>query len=79
MSEEKKEYYTEAQAAASRKYLAKYMFERVRVTSERHDKIKAHAEKRDESVNAFINRAIDTQIELDTLLERRTKQANGGA
>ena len=31
----------------------------------RKDEIKAHAESRGESVNAFINRAIDNQIERD--------------
>ena len=30
------------------------------------DKIKAHAEGKDESVNAFINRAIDETISRDT-------------
>lgn len=38
----------------------------VRMPKGRKADIKAHADSRGESVNGFINRAIDTQIECDT-------------
>ena len=43
----------------------KYEDLRVRVEKGKKDIIKAHAEARGESVNAFINRAIDNQINQD--------------
>ena len=55
---------------AGQKAVAKYMKNnydeiKVRVTKGRKDKIKAHAEEKGESVNGFINRAIDETIERD--------------
>lgn len=57
-----------AVSKAQQKAVAKYMAEnydeiKVRVFKGRKDEIKAHAEKNGESVNAFINRAIDETIE----------------
>jgi predicted HicB family RNase H-like nuclease len=66
MAEEKSSTYrgfTEAQARAHKKYIAQFVETKVRMTPERRDQIKAHAESRGESVNAFINRAIDETME----------------
>ena len=66
MAEEKSSTYrgfTEAQARAHKKYIAQFVETKVRMTPERREQIKAHAEARGESVNAFINRAIDETIE----------------
>jgi len=55
---------TKAQQKAVNKYMAEN-YDRVNLTMPkgRKDEIKAHAEKNGESVNAFINRAIDETIE----------------
>lgn len=45
--------------AANERYLAKLEQIQIRVEAGGKDKIKAHAESMGESVNAFINRAID--------------------
>jgi predicted HicB family RNase H-like nuclease len=66
MAEEKNSTYrgfTEAQARAHKKYISQFVETKIRTTPERREKIKAHAESRGESVNAFINRAIDETIE----------------
>ena len=54
---------SEAQRKAAAKYLEKLDEIRIRMPKGRKDEIKAHAERRGESVNAFINRAIDEAIE----------------
>ncbi len=54
---------TEAQKRAQRKYMESVATIQIRTTAEQHDRIKTHAESRGESVNAFINRAIDETIE----------------
>ena len=56
---------------AQQKAVSKYMKEnydeiKVRVAKGQKDEIKAHAESKGESVNAFINRAIDEAMERDT-------------
>ena len=55
---------TKAQQKAVNKYMAEN-YDRVNLTMPkgRKDEIKAHAEKSGESVNAFINRAIDETME----------------
>lgn len=57
-----------ANQRAVNKYV-KNNYDRINVTMPkgRKDKIKAHAEGRGESVNAFINRAIDETMERDKL------------
>ena len=57
---------TKAQQKAVNKYMAEN-YDRVNLTMPkgRKDEIKAHAENRGESVNAFINRAIDEAMERD--------------
>ena len=57
--------FTEAQARAHKKYIAQFVETKVRMTPEHRDQIKAHAEARGESVNAFINRAIDETMKRD--------------
>ena len=58
--------FTEAQAKAHKKYMESVATIQIRTTAERRDIIKAHAESLGESVNGFINRAIDSQIERDS-------------
>ena len=61
MPEDKSSYrgFTEAQARAHKKYIAQFVETKVRMTPERREKIRAHAEAQGESLNGFINRAID--------------------
>lgn len=56
---------TEAQKKAQQKYMEKFAVARVRMDREKYDRIHAHAESQGESVNCFINRAIDNQMERD--------------
>lgn len=51
--------FTEAQARAHKKYIAQFVETKIRMTPERRDMVRAHAASRGESLNAFINRAID--------------------
>lgn len=57
---------SKAQQKAVNKYMATN-YDRINLTvpKGRKDTIKAHAETRSESVNGFINRAIDNQMEQD--------------
>ena len=58
--------YTEARKAGNRKWDAENLDRlSIAVPKGRKDVIKAHAEQRGESVNAFIIRAVSNQIELD--------------
>lgn len=57
---------------AQQKAVAKYMKNnydelKIRVSKGEKDKIKAHAEKNGESLNGFVNRAIDETIKRDTM------------
>lgn len=54
-------------AKSKNEWIAK-AYDRINLTLPKGQKdiIKAHAEARSESVNAFINRAIESQIERDT-------------
>ena len=58
---------TKAQQRAVNKYM-KDNYDRVNLTLPKgqKDRIKAHAESRGESVNAFINRAISETLERET-------------
>ena len=56
---------TEAQKKAQQKYMEKFAVARVRMDREKYDLVQAHAESRGESVNGFINRAIDTVMQQD--------------
>lgn len=57
--------FTEAQARAHKKYMEGVATIQIRMTAERREEIKAHAESRGESVNAFVNRAIEEAMERD--------------
>lgn len=58
---------SKAQQKATNKYMAK-TYDRINlvVKKGKREEIKAHAEQRGESVNAFINRAIDETMERDS-------------
>lgn len=57
---------SKAQQKAVAKYMSKAYDEiKLRVKKGKREEIKEHAEARGESVNGFINRAIDNQIESD--------------
>ena len=56
---------TEAQKKAQQKYMEKFAVARVRMNREKYEQIQAHAEAQGESVNSFINRAIDNQMQED--------------
>ena len=57
---------SKAQQKAVAKYVReKYDLYQVKMPKGRKDEIKAHAESRGQSVNGFINRAIDHQISYD--------------
>ena len=55
----------EALKKAQRKYMEKFSVARVRMATDRYEDVKAHAEAHSESVNGFINRAIDETMERD--------------
>lgn len=67
MAEDKKPV-SKAQQRATNKYISK-AYDRINLTvaKGRKDEIKAHAEGQGESVNAFINRAIDETMEREKL------------
>lgn len=56
---------TEAQKKAQRAYMERFAVARVRMETERYKIVQAHAESMKESVNGFINRAIDEAMERD--------------
>lgn len=56
----------EARRKANKRYNAQAYDEiKVRVSKGHKAELQAHAEQRNESLNGFINRAIDTQLERD--------------
>lgn len=56
---------TEAQKRAQKNYMDKFAIARVRMEKSRYEDIQAHAAAQGESVNGFINRAIDHEMERD--------------
>ena len=56
---------TEAQKKAQRKYMEAVATIQIRTTTDYREQIKAHASARGESVNGFINRAIQETMERD--------------
>ena len=61
---------TKAQQRAVSKYMKEnYDVYQIRMPKGRKDIIKAHAEGRGESVNGFINRAIEEAMERETALD----------
>lgn len=57
--------FTEARARANKKYISQFVETKIRMTPERREEVRAHAESRGESLNGFINRAIDETMERD--------------
>ncbi len=57
---------SKSQQKAVHKYV-KNNYDRIEVTVKKgeKDRLKAHAEKQGETLNGFINRAIDTQVQAD--------------
>ena len=47
-------------------YRSKFVFIQIRVSQDTRERISKHANNNGESVNAFINRAIDETMERDT-------------
>ena len=56
---------TEAQKRAQKAYMEKFAVARVRMDREKYEAVQAHAEARSESVNGFINRAIEETMQRD--------------
>ena len=56
---------TEAQKKAQQKYMDKFAVARVRMDLAKYDRVQAHAEARGQSVNGFINEAIDEKMARD--------------
>ena len=56
---------TEAQKKAQQKYMEKFSIARVRMERTKYNAVQAHAEAHGESVNGFINRAIDETMDRD--------------
>ena len=57
---------TEAQKKAQEKYMQKFSVARVRMEKSKNEGAQPPADARGESVNAFINRAIDETMKRDT-------------
>ena len=55
----------EQQTAAQKRYIAKLKRVEITMPPEKKQRIQDHAENRGESINGFINRAIDETIERD--------------
>lgn len=68
---------TEAQKKAQKKYMEKFMVAQVRMEREKYSRIQAHAEQQGQSVNAYINAAIDEKMSRDDL-EAGTAALTGG-
>ncbi|HIU31146.1 MAG TPA: hypothetical protein IAB66_03160 [Candidatus Caccousia avistercoris] len=56
---------TPAQKKAQQRYMEKFAVARVRMDKQKYDTVQTHAAIQGESVNGFINRAIDETIERD--------------
>lgn len=56
---------TEAQKRAQRVYMDKFAVVQVRMERETQEAVKSHAKAKGESVNGFINRAINETMERD--------------
>ena len=63
---------TEAQIRAQKKYMENFVEIKVRMTPDRREQVKAHAQAVGESTTAFINRAIDEAMQRD--LEKGQEQ-----
>ena len=57
---------TEAQKRAQKAYMEKFAVARVRLDRSKYEVVQAHAAAHGESVNGFINRAIDETMRRDS-------------
>lgn len=57
---------TDAQKRAQKKYMEKLARVEITMTMEKRQQLQDHAEARGESVNGFVNRAIEETMERDT-------------
>lgn len=63
--------YSQAQNRATQKYIKSAYDEiKIRIAKGNKEKIKAHAAERSESLNGFINRAINQTMEQDNKTEK---------
>ena len=68
MADNKKSSYrgfTEAQARAHKKYISNFVEVKIRMTAEKRELVRDHAAAIGESVNMFVNGAIDRRMEQD--------------
>lgn len=65
---------TEAQIRAQKKYMENFVEVKVRMTPERREQVKAHAQTIGESTTAFINRAITETMQRDLEKKLRAEQ-----
>ena len=56
---------TDAQKRAHKNYMEKFSRVEVRIPYEKRERVQSHAERQGESVNGFINRAIEETMERD--------------
>ena len=59
--------YTDARRKANAKYIAQFAEIKVRTSPDRRDVIKAAADAAGESVNAYINRAVEERMERENV------------
>ena len=76
--------FTEAQARAHKKYIAQFVEIKIRTTPERRETIQNAAASQGQSVNAYINQAIDERMTRDgggvieTVTAPESPSASGG-
>lgn len=68
---------TESQKRAQKAYMEKFVRVEIRMTAEQREIIQAHASALGESVNGFINRAIDETMERDKAASGAADSATG--
>lgn len=56
---------TDAQRRAQKSYMDKFSRLEIRLTPEKRQLVQEHAEQHGESINSFVNRAIDEAIQKD--------------
>lgn len=64
---------TEAEIRAQKKYMEKFCEVKVRMTTDRREKVQKHAASMKESATTFINRAIDETMSRDSLSNKDIK------
>lgn len=60
---------TEAQKRAQKAYMEKFVRVEIRMSQEKRDTIQAHTESKGQSVNGFINEAIDEKLDREKSTE----------